>query len=170
MKFRPRFSLKMLLLTVTLVCVGLAAWKIYGERQRQRQLCDQLVDKVLLTKHWVASADTQLHAITAAMANELTSQAGYVSSVLRPDGTFDNGKAADKFEKQILSEWSSTAGSDAPTIPETAEPASLLNRSFVFYKAIRAQQRLCIDCHGQISNARFEMGDLIGIMKIELTK
>jgi hypothetical protein len=168
MKFRPRFSLKMLLLIVTLVCIGLAAWKIYGERQRQRQLCDQLVDRVMLSKHWLASADNQVRAITAAMANELASQSGYVSSVLRPDGTFNNGKAPDKFEKQILSEWSSTAGSGAPAIPETAESASLLNRSFVFYKAIRAQ-RLCSECHGQLTGTRFEIGDLIGIMKIELT-
>jgi hypothetical protein len=159
----------MLLLTVTLMCIGLAAWKIYGERQRQRQLCEQLVDKVLLSKHWVANEGKEVKVLVAAIADGLTSQSGYVSSVLHPDGTFDNGKAADKFEKQILSEWSSTAGSDAPAIPETAESASLLNRSFVFYKAIQAQ-RLCIDCHAQLSNARFEMGDLIGIMKIELTK
>ncbi len=168
MRFRPRFSLKTILLTVTFVCIGLAGWKIYGDRQRQRQLCNQLVDNVLLSKHWIAHESALLSPFIAVWANESISQSGYVSSVLHRDGTFDGSKAADKFEKQILSEWLSVPGSAAPAMPETAESASLLNRSFVFYKAIRAE-KTCIQCHSTIQRSKTGIGDLIGIVKIEVT-
>jgi hypothetical protein len=180
--FRPRFSLRTLFILVTIICVALA-WNLFERRERQRLLCSQLVDKVLVSKHWAADQKSGGYAaFVSQFASELGSQSEYISSFLHLNGTLDDGKPIDDFEKQILAKWSSVPSTAVPLTSETAESSSLLHGSFVYYQAIRAKQSICISCHSNMLQnmaaatgqptlgTPLKVGDLIGIVKIELAK
>ena len=104
-RLRFRFSIKTLLLVVTLICVALA-WKLYYERQRNRTICSQFADNALLSKHWVKDQnDNNFSQFTTQWAKDLSSDSASVTSFLHTDGTLDDHKPCTAFEKQILAKW-----------------------------------------------------------------
>jgi hypothetical protein len=179
-RFPPRFSVRTLLIVVTLICTWLG-WDVYSRRAHNRQFCDQELDRVLVATHWKATEDTkETKQLAEYWSDELSSRSNCKTAFLMPDGKFTDGAAADSYEQDLLKTWLGT-GSPAPGAhSEHVERDTWFGNSFVYYKAIRAKQS-CIQCHSMMSARAaastgmpvpppLKVDDLMAIGRVQLAK
>jgi hypothetical protein len=179
-RLRPRFSVRTLLIFVTLICIGLG-WGMHSRRAHYRQVCVQQLDRVLLTAHWKATQDTEnAKELTELLAGDLGSNLNCATIFLRPDGKFTDGTAADSYEQDLLKSWIGNVAPAQGAPADNADRDSSFGNSFVYYKAIRAT-RICLGCHstmnaqaamasGNLGPAPLTEGDLIAIGRVQLAK
>jgi hypothetical protein len=153
-----RFGTRTLFLVMTLLCIWLAWRQHWDTRQTMILVCSQQADSALLSSHMQILADLgSASRIADAMLANFDSQSGFNVSFIPPAGSSRNGVQADTFEQRLLSDWSSASGTD--TLPETAQRGSPMAGTFVYYKAVRAQEK-CGICH------RATPGELLAIAKV----
>jgi hypothetical protein len=161
-----RYGTRTLFVLMTLVCIGLA-WYTYDVHNRKRVLCDQLVDTVLIRCHFEAWQDSTEHEmLVKSLTTDLTSTPGFRASILRLDGNFTDGTAADAFEKDLIAGWNPNPLQAAPGGKDYAERGSMLSSKYTYYKAVRSSVN-CAACHRQLGS---KPGEVIAVVKIELAK
>jgi hypothetical protein len=185
MKFRPRFSLRTLFIVVTVIALFLW-WQLYVRRDRQQLICDQFVATSLTGIHSKAMAQRNsdsvpgamnFDSLIATMTNSFNPKTPCHGSFLLPNGKFRDGTLADDYEKQILADWSKvpTAGAIPPNENRIRNPYL---GSFTYYKAIRADNNMCVTCHtvlnqvlgtSTVSSPPMTLGDIIAIAKVEVS-
>jgi len=170
MKFKPRFSLRTLLLVVTLICPILAWWKYAVTLQYYRTICSQAVAGDLNQRHWQAvSSGSRTQSLPPPSLFGLTSwndqgpPLGWNVGLILPGGTFRGGSIPDDFEKQLLFNWTRPRGRANNASDETAERNRVVGQ-FTYYKAIRATSEKCAFCHA--ANGDIHVGDLIAVAKV----
>jgi hypothetical protein len=164
-----RFSIGTLFLLITLLCLALG-WHSARTRDRERLMCDQLVDNLLLSRHWqMWETNPAQKSLVTSMTVEFRTQARFESAFLRPHAKDKQDNAADSYEQQLLARWSNSSLSGAELKLETAQRESFLGGQFTYYKAIRAGQS-CSVCHTDDSGKSVKTGDLLAIGKIMLAK
>ena len=108
-----RFGTRTLLLLVTVLCVGLA-WHVYKTNDRNRLICEKLVDTELLNIHFQSwETDPNAAQLIKAFASDLSTTAPtFESHVLYSNGTRQDGSAADDFERALVNHWSKASETD----------------------------------------------------------
>ncbi len=159
-----RFSLRTLLIAITVLCVWLA-WRADRERERQRFLCSTVIDNALLSIHWqhVSEDLAAIRPAIAKFAQDLTERQTVRHTFLRPGDNSNLGVTLNDLEHTLLSDWSSSGSSVFSE--EFLVRKSFFDGSFTYYKAIRARKAMCVSCH---QNAVSNIGDLIAIVRIEI--
>jgi hypothetical protein len=167
---RHQFSLRYIFLFITLLCVYFG-WQASRSRIQLRMLADQVVDNILVEKHWEGlETDSQFQPIVSSLAAELSADAPYRFGFLRGNGSFKDGATADSFEQKFARDVSGVTRGNGKSSPETAERGWLGLGPFRYYRAIRARKS-CVRCHRVVdNNPTLAVGGLIAIVKVELDK
>lgn len=163
-----QFSLRSLLLIVTLLCVYFG-WQVSQARLRQRTLADQLVDQILVQEHFHAiEANPQINTLVTSLTSDLTSDTPYTFGFLLADGTFKDGTTADEFEQQFVRDVSGSPPGKGNNTADTVERRLFGAGPFRYYRAVRAKKS-CLVCHrGLGSSPALAAGDLMAVVKIQL--
>jgi hypothetical protein len=171
-----RYGAVALVVAVVAVCACLA-WYTYAVQDRNRLMCDQLVNIVLLQTHFQAwEADPVKADLVKELSTDLPTTPPFSAQVLHADGTFGDGRAADEYERQLLSRWKSNTPTGGQSDDGRSHRGGLFGSSFTYYKAVRLRDS-CVICHladaGQSTltpqlAANAKPGDLMSIVKIKL--
>jgi hypothetical protein len=100
------------------------------------------------------------------LTTDLTNTQGFQATILRPDGKFTDGTAADALETNLLARWNPNSMQAARVGEDYAERGSILSSKYTYYKAVRAGPN-CADCHRQLGS---KPGTVIAVVKIELAE
>jgi hypothetical protein len=168
-----RYGAGTLVVAVVAACACLA-WYTYRIQDRNRLVCDQLVNIVLLQTHFQAwESNPEKADLVKALTTDLPTTPPFSSRVLRTDGTFGDGTSADEYERQLLAEWKNNTSAPGQRDDGRSRRGGFFGAGFTYYRAVRLRDS-CAICHraetglkpSLVSQAK--AGDLMSIVKINL--
>lgn len=154
MKPNARFTLRSLLIVVTLICTWLG-WRYTNQRVRQRDVCRQLVAAALMSEHLSSAIDDG--GSTASVMASFSFDVGgpYIANFIKPDGTIKGGEGIDRFEEELIGKLPTTVPDNGADIFFEVQRFG----SYRFYQPIWAGTK-CSACHSP--------GSLVAIVRIEV--
>ena len=171
-----------LLFGVCLLVLITASFYWYGSvtedllYQQNRLTARRLVDQVLLREHWVkmdSRVQPEFAELVKTLGERLTKHP-YQAGFIYPRNVPGKPPPRDELEFGLLDKFSQGRPADLPADePEFADHTASDKSQYYYYQAVRADQRLCLNCHQQAPSDTpgvppLMQGDLLAVVRITL--